>query len=264
MFIQSGAGDILPKQGDVWYDQNNVKDADACGGSTDPMCKGRLTILRARNYGETLAQQALGFSSTLLQKDSTGMTIKVSRNVTPMPGISSCDNINDCPGDEARPDGTPVTWELETTGVVVGKPNAPLFAFATIPGEPFSALQLELGQASSAGPNTFLFGYANGYFGYFPDAQARQCVNALASPPDTLSCPNATSTGMCTPPSADAAGSSIDGELCYAAAACNTGTKSIATGPVYFDVSSDGVGSSAGEKLEAVGHSQITALCQQP
>jgi hypothetical protein len=265
LFIQSGSGDVNPANGDVWYDVNTA--SGACQHSGDlGFCKGQKTIQRVRYYGEALAHEALRLSNTLTQNDSTGMTIKVMRNVTPTPGISSCDNDNGCFDDETRPDGTAVTWELESTSVVVAKPTMPLFAFATIPGEPYSTLQGELTQASPAGPNTFLFGYANGYFGYFPDAQARQCVNALASPPDTRSCTHA-ATGMCSSSSptvlVTGSNNAEDSYLCYSAATCSDGTKSIATGPTYFGASSDGVGSSAGEKLAAVGISQIAALCQQ-
>ena len=44
-------------------------------------------------------------------------------------------------------------------------------AFASLPGEPFVELQLDL-KARSPLPYTFLLGYTNGYVGYFPTLQA--------------------------------------------------------------------------------------------
>jgi len=106
-----------------------------------------------------------------------GMQVALERHVLPLTeGITSCNpcvpvsfidaSCTPCPYGQ-RNDGQPITWDAESTSALVGVPHEnPAFAFATLPGEPFSQLQTTL---RSNTPSTLLFGYADGYLGYLPN-----------------------------------------------------------------------------------------------
>ncbi len=147
MFVQAGAGNVISTQ--TW------------AGSPDD----------ARAVGTTLASAAVQAAQSVGGASSTvGYTIGVQRNVLSYAGLSNCD------GPETSvafaPDREPVTWDLESTVVVVRDASGrAVLAFATIPGEPFSGLQRRL-KGRPFADNILLLGYANGYYGYFADAAA--------------------------------------------------------------------------------------------
>ena len=68
---------------------------------------------------------------------------------------------------------------MPATAVSIGKPARPLLRFGTLPGEPFSSLQVRLRDGVSAGPKPLLFGYTNGYLGYLVADAAAATVEKL-------------------------------------------------------------------------------------
>jgi hypothetical protein len=255
MFLQSGAGDVDPD--DTW--------ADLAKDSSEGICPmpgslpvGQYAINLASKYGFGLAGEAtklLVAAGGTGWQDTTGMKIKVARDVTTLPGISSCHQDTGCVGDDTRPDGSAVNWDLETTSAVVGTVTSHLFAFGTIPGEPFQQVEYNL-EDNSTVRNTMLFGYANGYFGYLADDPAQACASQIAcnGPARACSCDGNTFAKClsCAPLPID----TPKGFLCYSSALCSNGSSSFTNGPVYFDFSTP----TAGESLANVAASRINAL----
>lgn len=152
LFMNGGAGDIDPQWGEASND-----------------------ISTSQYYANALANNAAAVATTFVS--TSGLQIRVERQVTAFDqGISSCHEPGNkwrtCELPLAYPERRRVAWDLESTSVVLGAPkSAPLLAFATMPGEPFVKLQLRL-KAGSVAERTMLFGYANGYAGYFADKTA--------------------------------------------------------------------------------------------
>jgi hypothetical protein len=213
MFLQAGGGDVNP--GEVWT--NNVA--------------------LSQDYGRRLAQRAYDAIAVAgFLKSTNGMTVRSERTIHALTGVSSCNNLQGCPTEEARPVGTSVNWEPESTAVVVGTPPVgstvgnPLFSLATVPGEPFTALQTSLHARAATGEvKTFLVGYANGYYGYFPNSEALNCTEQLVASPGQ-DCRN-NSPLSCTP---GAPSSGFGGFACYGVAACSSNGTSYSTGPTFF------------------------------
>jgi hypothetical protein len=180
LYVQAGAGDIDPTG--TWSNE----------------------LWRSREYGRRIAETALAVDASQTATATTGMRVKSKRKIHTLLGISNGNYTEDCPDYDQRPDGWTVDWDVESTSLVVGAPSAPLFAFATVPGEPFTSQQIALHDSAATGAQrTFLFGYANGYFGYFPDTEAASCTNGLAqtrgaAPSADLSCATSAPHFHCT------------------------------------------------------------------
>ena len=102
--------------------------------------------------------------------DTSGMAIAVERRITAFSkGASACRVY--CAADAAR-ETLAATWEVPATAVSIGRPSQPTLRFGTLPGEPFSSLQVRLEQGVATGPTPLLFGYTNGYLGYLADDDA--------------------------------------------------------------------------------------------
>ncbi len=148
LYLQGGAGDINPVSGT---------------GSDDASI--------AQSTGRELARIVSGLPMSFASTERA--QILVRRRITNLAGLSSC---NVC-GDDPHHVESSATWSARTTAVAIGVPGTPLVRFGTLPGEPFSTLQTHL--MSGLTPAPLLFGYANGYLGYFPD-QAAVTANPAA------------------------------------------------------------------------------------
>lgn len=153
LFVNGGAGDIVPSG-----------------------------LLSAELQGQALA--AAVESAPESWTPTEGMQIALERQVRALPeGITSCNYCTSLYG--PRNDGLALHWDAEATAAVIGVPHQnPVLAFGTVPGEPFSHLQARL---RSNVLSALLFGYADGYLGYFANDAAmsspltygfRACANA--------------------------------------------------------------------------------------
>jgi hypothetical protein len=121
------------------------------------------------------------------------MQITVERHMTPFSpprsggsndGISACSEctvLNALYGPTRN--AIPTTWEASSTAFTIGRPGLTLLRVGTLPGDPFSSLQARLrdGLTMNGSPKPLLFGYTNGYLGYFADDAAPAQTAASAS-----------------------------------------------------------------------------------
>jgi hypothetical protein len=159
LFLQGGAGDINPTSGVATND-----------------------LVLVDGHANRLADQARALAAEGFF-DTQFMQIAVERQIGAYPnGLSACDLCSTTPDHKSL---YPVRWDGMTTAVAVGKPGElPKLRFGTLPGEPFSALQVRLRDSQSAGPKPFLFGYTNGYLGYLPPRNDIQNSQGCAPGPD--------------------------------------------------------------------------------
>jgi hypothetical protein len=140
------------------------------GGAGDVNPNGSLTPAQ---HGVAMTAAIQGVAPTW--RSTAGMQLAFERRIAALSeGITSCNPwpvpCAPPPTPGPRNDGQPITWDAESTSVVIGLPHQPpALAFATLPGEPFSILQTRLRTNS---PSTLLFGYTNGYLGYLPPSTA--------------------------------------------------------------------------------------------
>ncbi|MEP6652066.1 MAG: VCBS repeat-containing protein [Myxococcales bacterium] len=199
---------------------------------------------------------------------TTGMQIGAVRDVHEFTGPSSCATGIGCITTDVnarRLAGAPSALELESTSLVVTRSTTPkqrVFALTSIPGELFIKGQLDL--RAAVGANTFVFGYTNGYYGYLPDSQARQCAIDLSIPGDPFSCKNF-ALPMCPDPAAPPAPSPPPRDdrqepLCYLAYTCSDGASDYATA-VYVSAGGNGL-PTAGESMISTAAARLQVLQQ--
>lgn len=218
MFINGGAGDVNPA------DDNVIPTTCQYPGDSAPWCK-------AKNIAHPLVDATIAAAQTAAP--STNLQFRIERRIKSFKGVAGCNTCRDnTPCDETRVNSqAPVYWDLESTSLILGHPSAPpIFALATMPGEPYSALQTQLRNSLNTSVPAMLFGYTNGYAGYFATSAAWQDF-ADRGFPDSLSY----SLVVCGPP------------LQYPAT--NT------PGPTFFDNS---LGTTPGESMGAAAVTAIT------
>ncbi len=259
MFVQAGGGDVDPKP--EW--DSSAGEANGGGsGMTN-------AVTDSRGHGVALAQAAHAVAASgTFAVATTGWNVTAYRTVLSIPGISSCDNTVNCASNETRPDGAAVKWDVESTALKVGIPGNTALAVATVPGEAFSHQQHDLRFGSSVGlAKTFLFGYANGYMGYFPDRQALDCVDTLHATDSPRDCRYAMGSAcvLTSPPSstlftpAPPVGRLPSGFACYSTAYCSAGGLVFGTGPVYMTRGNNGL-QSAGDEIVAASTKAVNYL----
>jgi len=239
MYINGAGGDINPQPGDLDDPHPEVP--------TDPAVP--------HEYGQDLGAAAMiKVSEPNFFGSSQGMHIASVRDVHEFMGPSSCPGycISSDPGFE-RAHGTPNSLELESTSLVVTNVNQQrVFAVASVPGELFIQGQIDL--KAALGQNAFVFGYTNGYYGYFPDAQASQCAQDLSIEGDPNSCRLIESPVCGTDPPPRGANE----PLCYQAYVCADAGGGRFQTAVFTDVPADGV--IAGDRMIANAISRIQQM----
>ena len=145
MFINAGAGDVNPMD----YKGNKVA--------------GSNNVTYAKLYGDSLAKTTKNILQTISYNGPSNITIQLEQKTFDFPSIS----CHKCQSYPKHFQGK-IIRQVQATIAIIKAGGTPILAFATIPGEPFSALQIRLRSEVSL-PNTFLLGYTNGYAGYFPD-----------------------------------------------------------------------------------------------
>ncbi|HET9954827.1 MAG TPA: VCBS repeat-containing protein [Polyangiaceae bacterium] len=251
LFVQAGGGDIIPTG--TWT--QTEADADRI----------------SRGYGRQIANRVLSKLPQLAISTTNGMSVKAKRTPHMFRGRGSCNQTTNCPGNESRPDEMEVDWQPESTAMVIGAPNNTLLALGTVPGEAFSTLnpRTYANVTSAVGSGkTFLFGYANGYFGYFPDTEARSCALALEQHNPADACSGEGPAYYC-----DANGDLqvppvpgprvVPGELCYAVFQCSDDAPLLyGTGPTFLGEEWTGA-KTAGESIVDWNVSVLNQLATQ-
>jgi hypothetical protein len=157
-FLQGAPGDINP-----FYDKT-------------PLIEDAANVMK--QTGQKLAQEALRVARTIQTKSAENARIQTKTVVL---AVDNRWNREKLEADvKARyPETTGIARRLVmqnmqmpvTTFVLdLGSPDRDL-AFVGLPGEPFVEFQMQL-RTKSPLPNSFLLGYTNGYFAYFPTIAA--------------------------------------------------------------------------------------------
>lgn len=219
LFVNGGAGDINPN-----YSMSGNPDLRQ----------------RAQGMGTTLANAAGGAATNFSATDR--FQIRVERNIQHYAGTTSCNLCSTMNGTRVATAGY---WDVESSAVVIGRPGSPpLVAIATMPGEPYVQLQIDLRNQLAATTPTMLFGYTNGYVGYLPTSLAwKDYKHAQSCTTDT----DCRLSGQCNLGLCDQA-SSDD----YSIGLCSV---SSAGGPAYFDNS---ISPTPGESMSSLAVSAIT------
>lgn len=152
-FLQGAAGDINP-----YYDKTTAQE-DA--------------IARMQETGRTLGEEALRVARRIQPQPAVHPRIQWKTVVLAAVSRWNVSKLRTVLNERYRLDEARAArllrekMDLPVTALVINNE----LAFVTMPGEPFVEFQMQL-RATSPIPNTYLLGYSNGAFGYFPTIAA--------------------------------------------------------------------------------------------
>ena len=152
-FVQGGPGDINP-----YADKT-------------PLIEDAVNVMK--ETGRKLAFEAVRVSRTITTKAPEHPRIQTKTVIVPAENRWDTAKLRSVLKEKYRIDALHAGrllaehMELPVTTIILNRE----LAFVGMPGEPFVEFQMQL-RAKSPMPNSFLIGYANGYFAYFPTIAA--------------------------------------------------------------------------------------------
>ncbi len=157
-FLQGAPGDINP-----YYDKT-------------PLIEDAVNVMK--QTGRKLGEEAVRVARTITTRAPANARIESKTVVLTTANRWNVPKLRAALQEQYGIDGTRATrlvaesMQLPVTTVLLnfGSPDQDL-AFVGMPGEPFVEFQMQL-RAKSPLPNSFLMGYTNGYFAYFPTMAA--------------------------------------------------------------------------------------------
>ena len=152
-FLQGAPGDINP-----YFDKT-------------PLIEDAVGVMK--QTGRTLGAEAVRVARTVTTHAPANPRIQTKTVIVPAANRWDVDKLRGVLKERYRIEGGRATrllrekMELPVTTVLLNQD----LAFVGMPGEPFVEFQMQL-RAKSPLPNSFLLGYTNGYFAYFPTIAA--------------------------------------------------------------------------------------------